>query len=273
MKRAILCGSLVLLAACSSRPVDEVRAEQAHELRLEGDEAIAAGNHDRAIEMYTRAIELNPTSADTWWRRGNALVARPINPDAPNRKRDWLRQAEADYSAAIRLNPAFRDAFFNRAMIQLKTKRYIEAARDLLECTRLDPADKEPEMILGEIYLKRLEDQQVQGMEHYDKYVKLGGDDPEIVKLVRDWRELKRSLTPPAPEAPRGPSNEDESAARQLHSRVLSLIPKGEEQRPEVARLLEELTGKYGHTKYVRDNEKGLKALLNAFRPKEPEKK
>ena len=43
----------------------------------------------------------------------------------------------------------------------------------------------------------------------------------------------------------------------------------GEEQRPEVARLLEELTGKYAGTKYVRDNEKGLKALLNAFKPKE----
>jgi hypothetical protein len=26
---------------------------------------------------------------------------------------------------------------------------------------------------------------------------------------------------------------------------------------------------KHGHTKYVRDNEKGLKALQNAFRPKE----
>ena len=273
MKRALFCGSLVLLAACSSRPVDEVRAEEAQGYRDEGDEALAAGNHARAIDLYTRALEVNPSAAETWWRRGNALVARPLDPAAPNRKRDWLRQAESDYSAATRLNPAFRDAFFNRAMVYLKMKRYKEAATDLLECTRLDPKDKDPEMILGEIYLKNLEDQQVRGMEHYDNYVKLGGDDPEVVKLVRDWRELKRAMAPPAPEAPRGPTNEDEAAARQIHARVLSLIPKGEEQRPEVAKLLEELTVKYAKTKYVRDNEKGLKALLNAFRAKEPEKK
>jgi hypothetical protein len=87
---------------------------------------------------------------------------------------------------------------------------------------------------------------------------------------VREWRELKSSIAhggaaPP----PKPPSADDEAAAKQLHTRILSLIPKGEEQRPEVAKLLEELMAKYPHTKYVRDNEKGLKALQNAFKPKE----
>lgn len=269
MKRALFFVPLVFLAACSSRPVEELRAEEAQGYKAEGDEALAAGNHARAIELYSAAIDLNPSGAEAWFRRGNALVSRPIDHDAPNRKRDWLRMAERDYTKAVECNPAYRDAFFNRAMVYLKMKRYKDAAEDLLECTRLDPKDKETEMILGEIYLKNLEDFQVRGMQHYDNYVKLGGDDPEIVKLVRDWRVLQKSMMQNDAPAPKGPTVDEEAAAKQLHARILSLIPKGEDQRPEVARLLEELTAKYGHTKYVRDNEKGLKALLNAFKPKE----
>lgn len=269
MKRVFFGVPLILLAACSSRPIEEVRAEEAQGLKAEGDEALAAGDHAGAIELYTEAIELNPSSAEAWFRRGNALVSRPIDHDAPNRKREWLKMAERDYTMAVERNPAYRDAFFNRAMVRLKMKRYKDAAEDLLECTRLDPKDKDTEMILGEIYLKNLEDFQVRGMEHYDNYVKLGGDDPEIVKLVRDWRILQKSMVQSDAPAPKGPTPDEEAAAKQLHAKILGLIPKGEEQRPEVAKLLEELTAKYGHTKYVRDNEKGLKALLNAFKPKD----
>ena len=273
MKRALPLLSVALLAACSSRPVEEVRAEEALAFREQADAAAKAEDFVRAIELYTESLKLNPSSAETWCRRGIAHVRRPVDPESPNRRRDWIRQAEVDYSAAIRLNPAYRDAFFNRAMVYMKLKRYIEAVKDLIEVTRLDANDKEAELYLGEIYLTKLEDQQVLGMEHYDKYVKLGGDRSDVVKLVKDWRELKKSLASPAPDAPKAPTSDDEQAARQLHAKVLSLIPKGDEQKPEVARLLGELTGKYGHTKYVRDNEKGLKALLNAFKPKEPEKK
>ncbi len=270
MKRTFLALPLALLMACSSRPVEEMRAEEAAEYREEGDAAAKEGRYAEAVDLYTQSIEIYPNAAESWWRRGNAFVKRPVDPESPNRKRDWIRQAEQDYSAAIRLNPAFRDAFLNRAMIYMKMKRYIDAVKDLLEVTRLDPNDRDAELILGEIYLTKLEDQQVLGMEHYDRYVKLGGDRPDVVKLVVDWRELKKSLAGNAlPEAPKGPTAEDEAAAKQLHAKILSLIPKGEEQRPEIAKLLEVLTGKYAATKYVRDNEKGLKALLNAFRPKE----
>lgn len=272
MNRPLLAVPLALLAACASRPVEEVRAEEATVLREGADAALKAEDFSRAIDLYTQSLELNPSAADTWYRRGNALVRRPVDRDAPNRRRDWIRQAEQDYSAAIRLNPVFTKALYNRAMVYMKMKRFIEAAKDLLEVTRLDPNDPLPELFLGEIYITKLEDQQVLGMEHYDRYVKLGGDRADVVKLVRDWREVKRSMTPAA-DGPPGPTKEEEAAAHQLHLKVLQLVPKGEDARPEVAKLLEELIGKYGHTKYVRDNQQGLKALLNAFRPKEPEKK
>jgi tetratricopeptide (TPR) repeat protein len=257
-------------AACSSRPVQEVRAEEASGYLEQADAAARDGSFARAIDLYTESLNLNPSAAEAWYRRGNAFIKRPADPDAPNRRRDWILQAERDYTSALRVNPTLIVAYFNRAMVYLKLKQYVQAAKDLFEVTRLETNKSEPmlrdaELYLGEIYLTKLEDQQVLGMEHYDQYVKLGGDRPDVVKLVREWRELKNSMAP-ASEAPKGPTAEDEAAARQLHTKVLSLIPKGEEARPEVAKLLEELTGKYAHTKYVRDNEKGLKALLNAFK-------
>jgi len=277
MKR-LLVLPLAVLAACSSRPVEEMQAEEAVAYREQADAAAKEGKYAEAADLYTESLKLNPASAETWYRRGNAYLKRTPDPESPNHRRDWIRQAEQDYSAAIRLNPAYAVAYFNRAMIHMKTKRYIDAAKDLFEVTRLetnkaDPMLKEAELYLGDIYLQKLEDQMVTGMRHYDEYVKLGGDRPDVVKLVREWRVLQDSISSSTPQAPKGPSAEDEAAAKQLHARILSLIPKGEEQRPEVAKLLEELTGKYGHTKYVRENEKGLKALLNAFKPKEPEKK
>lgn len=277
MKR-LLVFPLAILAACSSRPVEEMQAEEAVSFREQGDAAAKEGKYAEAADFYTESLKLNPTAAETWFRRGNSFLKRAPDPESSNHRRDWIRQAELDYSTAIRLNPAYAVAFFNRAMIHMKTKRYIDAAKDLFEVTRLetnksDPMLKEAELYLGDIYLQKLEDQLVTGMKHYDEYVKLGGDRPDVVKLVREWRVLQNSISEATPQAPKGPSAEDEAAAKQLHVMILSLIPKGEEKRPEVAKLLEELTGKYGHTKYVRDNEKGLKALQNAFKPKEPEKK
>ena len=262
------------LAACSSRPVEEIRAEEATHYAERADAAVAEGHYAEAIDAYTESLKLNPTAAEVWYRRGNAYLKRPSDPQFPNLRREWIRQAERDYSSALRVNPTLAVAYFNRAMVHMKGKRYLDAAKDLFEVTRLetnkaDPMLRDAELYLGDIYLTKLEDQQVLGMGHYDEYVKLGGDRPDVVKLVREWRQLISASKTEGSAAPKGPTPEDEAAAKQLHLRILGLIPKGEEARPEVAKLLEELTVKYGHTRYVRDNEKGLKALLNAFKPKE----
>jgi len=279
MMRVWLLLPVLILAACASRPVEEVRAEEAAGYREQADAAAKAGNYVGAIELYTESLRLNPTVAETWCKRGNAFIKRPADPDSPNHRRVWIQQAERDYTDALRLNPMLTTASFNRAMIYMKLKNYHAAAKDLSDVVNFEKANKsnpmlkDAELYLGEICLTKFEDRQVMGMTHYENYVTLGGDRPDVVKLVREWRELKNSMVDSGPAAPKGPTAEEEAAAKQLHTRILSLIPKGEEQRPEVAKLLEELTSKYGHTKYVRDNEKGLKALLNAFRPKEPEKK
>ena len=280
MKRLLLALPVAFLAACASRPVDEIRAEEALSYREQADEAAKAGRYAEAIGLYTESLKLNSSAAETWYRRGNAYVKRLPNPEVPNERRDWIDRAEQDYTNAIDRNAALTVAFFNRAMVRLKLKRFQDAAYDLLEVTRLEasnrsnPMLRDAELYLGDIWYKKLDDKQILALTHYDNYVKLGGNRPDVLTLVGQLRELQNATNGnPPPAGPKGPTAEEEAAAKQLHTRILSLIPKGEEQRPEVAKLLEELTAKYGHTKYVRDNEKGLKALLNAFRPKEPEKK
>jgi tetratricopeptide (TPR) repeat protein len=276
MVRVCSLVPLLVLAACSSRPVEEVRAEEAASYREQADAEAQSGNHAAAFDLYSEAIKLNPSSAETFFRRGNMCVK--MSPDhAPSgTKRDWIRQAVFDYSKAIELNPVFTTAMFNRAMVYMKMKQYRPATLDLNEIVTLEkgntsnPMLKDALLYLGEVLLTKFEDEQIRAMSHYEAYVALGGDRPDIVKKVREWREVKESIAREnAGPAPKGPTADDEAAAKQLHSRILALIPKGEEQKPEIAKLLEELMTKHGHTKYVRDNEKGLKALQNAFRPKE----
>src|SRR5262245_12757261 len=137
MNRPLLAFPLVVLAACASRPVEEVRAEEASGHRDLGDEAVKHGYYDQAIAHYTDAIQLNPNSAETFYRRGNAYVKLRLQPGTSH-KREWILQAERDYSAALRLNPSFTQAYFNRAMLFMKLKQYVEAAKDLFEVTRLE---------------------------------------------------------------------------------------------------------------------------------------
>jgi hypothetical protein len=63
---------------------------------------------------------------------------------------------------------------------------------------------------------------------------------------------------------PRAASAEDESKALQLHEEFKRLFAEG--RKEEAARAIEELLGKYGHTKYVEERRRELHALHNALR-------
>ena len=61
------------------------------------------GDYDRAIESFTKAIELNPTYAIAYYNRGNAY-----------RDKDNFDRAIADYTKAIELKPDFVEAYNHR---------------------------------------------------------------------------------------------------------------------------------------------------------------
>lgn len=265
MRRTLLPG-ILLLAACSSTPVAQVQAEKARELRDLGDQAAGRKDWKSAAEFYGQALEANPQASETYVKRGNAYVELYRAPgDSPGPSREWLERAASDYGRAVQLNPASFEGFFNRALIACKFARFKDAVADLLQCAQLRPKDPEPHLIIGQLYEEKFEDRGIQALEHFDKYVELGGADERVVEKVRQWRDLKKALggaKPPAETKP--PSAEDEKAAEELHTRALEHVRAG--RKAEAGRDLEELLTKYAATRYVKDREKQLQVLRNAFR-------
>lgn len=64
---------------------------------------------DKAIEDYTKAIELDPNLAEAYYNRGNAYA----------HKGDFDKAIE-DYTKAIELNPNHATAYYNRAFCYIK---------------------------------------------------------------------------------------------------------------------------------------------------------
>ena len=77
------------------------------------------GEYDKAIEGFSKEIELRPYDAETYEERGKIYV-----------KIGEYDKAIADFSEAIKLIPTLTDAYFERAMTYLRMNN--------LECARQD---------------------------------------------------------------------------------------------------------------------------------------
>ena len=65
------------------------------------------GDYRRAIEDFTKAIQINPDDADAYFHRGNAFYQLGDKPEAIE-----------DYSRAIQINPHDADAYINRGNLR-----------------------------------------------------------------------------------------------------------------------------------------------------------
>ena len=88
------------------------------------------GNHEKAIEYYTKAIELNPDYADALNNRGACY--------------DGLKEYEkalVDYNKAIELKPDYAVAYNNRGLCYKNLKEYEKALADYTKAIELNPDD------------------------------------------------------------------------------------------------------------------------------------
>jgi tetratricopeptide (TPR) repeat protein len=239
---------LCLLGACSSEETGP-DLKRARELVEEGRQAAKKGEHARAIDLYSQAVEVNPNFSEAFYERGNSEIQLRCQREADIEGRAYEERALADYSMAITKSPAFADAIFNRAMIYLSRAQYRPAAEELLKVIDLNKQDPEPHLILGQIYETRFEDRQVAANDHYELYVDLGGRDEAVKERVKLWKELKKRI-PAASTKP--PTPEDEKKAAELHENFKRLI--GDGQRSEAIKALEELVSRYANTQYVQQH-------------------
>jgi tetratricopeptide (TPR) repeat protein len=249
-------GILFLLGAgCASRgnpqaALDYVGAGQA---------AAARKDWRGAIDQYGKAIRRNPDLAEAYYHRGYAYVQLRRDREAAAPAREYEERALLDYQMAIAKNPVYADAYFNRALVYGSRAQFKPAAEDLLHAIRYKPNDPVPHLELARLYEEKFEDKLVQAMEHYEKYVELGGLDADARERVRMWKELKKQQAPAAPA--KAPTPEEEKAAVELHRKAMALVR--ENQKAEAIQAVEELLSKYGHTKHVQDQARALDAVLN----------
>ena len=79
-------------------------------------------NEEKAIDCYTKSIELNKKMIDAYFNRGQLLFKN--NP----------KQALDDFVSAVALDPYFIDAYYSIAAIQKTLGQYHEAMAKLEEC-------------------------------------------------------------------------------------------------------------------------------------------
>lgn len=133
MKPALIFLTAFLLAAALGAKEDAFQ---------QGREALAKGDNDGAITLFTRAIVSDPTSSAAYEHRAVAY----------ERKHDYAKSL-ADYETAIRLNPQLSRLHMNAGVLHALRHELTEAIACFDEAVRLDPQATGAFSGRGEAYL------------------------------------------------------------------------------------------------------------------------
>jgi tetratricopeptide (TPR) repeat protein len=273
IRSLLLSGAVAALAALSACVTQDNAPALAESQKLveDGREAARHRHFMEANRLFSQAVKANPENAEAWFERGRCSIQLRLDPTTPGDSRPYEQRAMDDFTMAIRKNPAYADAYFNRAMLLSSRAQYKPAVDDLLNATRFKPSDPEAHLCLGELYESKFEDRIVLAMDHYEKYVDLGGLDPTVREKVRIWKDLKKQVGGPGP-APsaKAPTPEEEKKAAELHLKALELLKQPD--KSEAVKVMEDLLSSYGHTKYVQEKARALQAAVSAFKKKDTPK-
>jgi tetratricopeptide (TPR) repeat protein len=95
-----------------------------------------------SITLWDDTIAKNPTEATAYINRGNA-----------NKKLNKFKDANADYTKAIKINPKIPEAFFARGVLYASLNQTEEALNDYKSTLQINPKYIEANINLGNIYL------------------------------------------------------------------------------------------------------------------------
>jgi predicted O-linked N-acetylglucosamine transferase (SPINDLY family) len=118
-------------------------------LLLMAELAARSGDKVRAIQVYTKVIDLDPASALAHYKRGNLL-----------RDGGELEAAVANYDRAVELDPGYANAFCNRGVVLADLNRLVEALASYDDAIKANPNDALTYYNRGSVFrdLKRLEE-------------------------------------------------------------------------------------------------------------------
>ncbi len=140
-----------------------------------GNSYSETGNTEQALLALERAVEINPSLAESHTNLGNiylkkgriedaiyeyeaALKIKPDDAKTHNNlgnayaERGWLSDAISHYTYSVKLDPNFTDAYKNLANAYCKQEMYGQAASQLKQAITLEPKDPNCYSQLGYVY-------------------------------------------------------------------------------------------------------------------------
>ena len=119
-----------------TKEATEEEMDQANDLRGKAAKAYSSGEFEEAVNFYTEAIILNPSSAMFYAKRGQAFL-KLTKPNACIR----------DCNKALTLNPDSATAYKFRGRANRLLGNWEEAAKDLRQACKLDFDDEADEWL------------------------------------------------------------------------------------------------------------------------------
>ncbi|KAK3328468.1 serine/threonine-protein phosphatase 5 [Cercophora scortea] len=113
------------------------KEERAVAIKNEGNKAFAAHDWEKAIDCYSRAIELNDQEPTYWSNRAQAYL-----------KTEAYGYAIRDATRAIELKPSFVKAYYRRATAYAAILKPRDALKDFKTCVKIEPNNKDAKLKL-----------------------------------------------------------------------------------------------------------------------------
>lgn len=124
-------------------PAEFPRERPAESYLDEGNVYFTVGQYDRAVERFSRALQLDPGLGRAYYNRAAALLRLEREADAL-----------ADYDRAAALLSGDADVLHNRGLLHFARGDFAAAARDFAQALALAPGDADAHVNLGLVRLE-----------------------------------------------------------------------------------------------------------------------
>lgn len=147
------------------------------------------GRGEKALEQYEKARIYSLNNPKPYFRNGNYYLRHAE--DSPQNSASYYDRARTYYYEAVNHDPKYYFAYHNVGITYMKQGSY-EAARKWLEkAVEINPDYASAHRNLGILFEQHLKDPK-RALQHYQKYLQLGGPDADEVKeWVRALEEAR----------------------------------------------------------------------------------
>jgi tetratricopeptide (TPR) repeat protein len=146
--------------------MDDMNKAKANDLLLEGIQLINEGSLSSAIEILTKALDLDPENSDFFFNRGFAYL-----------EMGELDTSIDDFSKAIEISPEVYEYFFNRGNAYFDLGKYQLAVSDYDVAIKINPGDSALFNNRGNAFEKLGEIEN--SLANYSESVRLDPDNPD----------------------------------------------------------------------------------------------